>query len=108
LIAYGREPSLPFVFRTAKKLAGLQISTVVKTFRDREVPPAAPNLARRQHAIRDRQIEVSIWTVPRLRCGMKNAAPRAGHANRQCDSPDGRGEDYASSSSMSVPQKSFG
>jgi hypothetical protein len=38
----GIEPFLPFVFRTAETPAGLKISTVVKTFRDREVPPALP------------------------------------------------------------------
>jgi hypothetical protein len=37
----GDEPLLPFVLRTAKKPAGLQISTVVETFRDLEVPPAS-------------------------------------------------------------------
>jgi hypothetical protein len=39
----GVEPFLPFVFRTAKKPAGLQICTVVQTFRDLEVPPAPPS-----------------------------------------------------------------
>jgi len=50
----GFEPPLPFVFRTAKKPAGLQICTVDKTFRDHEVPPAPPYFGRsRQHATRD-------------------------------------------------------
>ena len=31
------------MFRTVKKPAGLGISTVVKTFRDLEVPPALPS-----------------------------------------------------------------
>jgi hypothetical protein len=39
----GIEPHLPFVFRTAKTPAGLQISTVFETFRDHEVPPALPS-----------------------------------------------------------------
>jgi hypothetical protein len=39
----GVEPLLPFVLRTAKKPAGLQICTVVETFRDLEVPPASPS-----------------------------------------------------------------
>src|SRR5262249_31657106 len=39
----GLEPHLPFVFRTAEKPAGLQLSTVVETFRDLEVPPALPS-----------------------------------------------------------------
>jgi len=49
----GVEPLLPFVFRTAETPAGLQISTVVKTFRDLEVPPVAAFLGRRRrHTIR--------------------------------------------------------
>src|SRR5947199_3847176 len=51
----GVEPLLPFVFRTAETPAGLQISTVVKTFRDLEVPPVAAFLGRRRrHTTRDR------------------------------------------------------
>jgi hypothetical protein len=51
---YAGVAHLPFVFRTAKTPAGLQISTVSETFRDFEVPPAAPSTkARRERTIRD-------------------------------------------------------
>ena len=73
----GVEPLLPFVFRTAETPAGLQISTVVKTFRDLEVPPVAAFLGRRRrHTIRDRHGpgRSRVCTAP-LRCAPCCGAP---------------------------------
>src|SRR5215218_9994049 len=56
----GFEPLLPFVFRTAKKPAGLQISTVVKDLPGPRGPAGASFSRRpRQHAIRDPGIPAS-------------------------------------------------
>jgi hypothetical protein len=69
----GVEPSLPFVFRTTEMPAGLQISTVVETFRDREVPPALPSY--------EDDANIQSGTVPSsepgMNPGLQRSIPRA-------------------------------
>ena len=86
----GVEPLLPFVLRTAKKPAGLQICTVVETFRDLEVPPASPSYEDRANIQSGTAKKTEFPAVPGLQRTADHRPSRSPTACPRCAAPGTR------------------